>query len=101
MPDPVIRQVDCLRLPVDDLKEALAFYRDNLGHEPIGRPQPRLAYAYPDSSAELVIQTEGDPPEIDLTVKSVDEAIQRFMDFGRHPGDEAVRDRNWPLSPQN
>jgi lactoylglutathione lyase len=79
---PLIRKVDCVRLPVRDLEEALAFYHERLGHEVIWRTRSAVGLRLPESEAELVLHTEGDPPEVDLLVESVPEAVARFQDAG-------------------
>jgi catechol 2,3-dioxygenase-like lactoylglutathione lyase family enzyme len=80
--DPAILKVDCLRLPVADLEEAPRFYRDGLGQELIWRKQTAAGLRLPDSSAELVVHTEGDRPETDLTVASVPGTAQRIQQLG-------------------
>ena len=79
---PLINKVDCLCLPVSDLAEALAFYSDRLGQELIWRTSTAVGLRLPDSAAELVLQIEGRPPEVDLVVNSVPEAIERFRAAG-------------------
>jgi predicted enzyme related to lactoylglutathione lyase len=86
MPNPLIHSVDCLRLPVSDLEGALAFYRDRLGHDLIWRTASAVGLRLGDSEAELVLHTEGDPPEVDLKVDSVVEAVARFQ----HEGGELI-----------
>ena len=82
MPEPMVLKLDCLRLPVADLEEALTFYRDRLGHDLIWRTTTAAGLRLPESNAELVIHVEGDPPETDLTVSSVPDALLRFEDAG-------------------
>jgi predicted enzyme related to lactoylglutathione lyase len=83
MPDePLFTKIDCLRLPVPDLDEALAFYRDGLGHALIWRTETAAGLRLPDSNAELVLQTERPEQETDLMVASVDAAIERFVPAG-------------------
>ena len=79
---PLFRKVDCVRLPVADLEAGLAFYRDTLGHELNWRTATAAGLRMPDSDAEIVIHTEGQPPEVDLLVDSVEEAAKRFVDAG-------------------
>ena len=79
---PTFLKIDCLRLPVADLEAALRFYRNDLGHELIWRTRTAAGLRLPESNSELVIHTEGDPPETDLTVESVPEALQRFLNAG-------------------
>jgi catechol 2,3-dioxygenase-like lactoylglutathione lyase family enzyme len=80
--DPAFLKVDCLRLPVADLAEALRFYRDGLGHDVLWRTPTTAGLRLPDSSAELVLHTEGGPPETDLSVRSVPETAQRIQQLG-------------------
>ena len=51
----LIRRADCVSLPVGDLDEALAFYRDRLGHELIWRSETAAGLRLPESEAELVL----------------------------------------------
>jgi predicted enzyme related to lactoylglutathione lyase len=80
LPDPLFRKVDCLRLYVSDLEAGMAFYRDRLGHELIWRTEQAVGLRMPDSDAELVLHTEPQPPEIDLTVLSVEEAVTGIVE---------------------
>jgi lactoylglutathione lyase len=84
MPDnsPLFRKVDCVRLPVADLESGLAFYRDALGHELNWRTATSAGLRMPSSDAEIVIHTEGQPPEVDPLVDSVEEAARRFLAAG-------------------
>jgi lactoylglutathione lyase len=86
MPDvplrPLFVKIDCLRLPVRDLDEALAFYRDKLGQALIWRTATAAGLRLPDSNAELVLQTERPQVETDLAVASVEAAVERFVDAG-------------------
>jgi catechol 2,3-dioxygenase-like lactoylglutathione lyase family enzyme len=80
--EPAILKVDCLRLPVADLEEALRFYRDGLGQALVWRTPTAAGLRLPGSSAELVVHIEGGPPETDLTVESVPEAARRIEALG-------------------
>ncbi len=84
MPDdePLFRKVDCLRLPVADLDAGLAFYRDALGHALNWRSATAAGLRMPATDAELVIHTEGHPPEVDLLVDAVAPAVERFVAAG-------------------
>jgi len=82
VPEPLFRKVDCLRLAVQDLDAALAFYRDSLGHELVWRSGRAAGLRLPDSDAELVLQTEHPDQETDLLVESVDDAVERFVSAG-------------------
>jgi predicted enzyme related to lactoylglutathione lyase len=74
-PSPLFRKIDCFRIPVPDLEAGLAFYRDRLGHSLNWRTATAAGLRLPDSDAELVLQTEGDPPEVDLLVDSAEAAV--------------------------
>jgi lactoylglutathione lyase len=78
----LIRKVDCVGLPVTDLDAALAFYSDGLGHELIWRTPTAAGLRLPECNAELVLHTEGRPPEVDLAVESVPKAIEQFKAAG-------------------
>jgi lactoylglutathione lyase len=81
-PSPLIRTIDCVRLPVPDLDAGLAFYRDRLGHELIWRTPTAIGLRLPESDAEIVLQTERPEPEVDFKVESVDSAVERIVDAG-------------------
>ena len=82
MPTPLFQKIDAYGLPVADLEQALAFYRDQLGHTLIWRTNTAAGLSLPDSNAELVLRTENRPAETDLQVASVREAVQRFIQAG-------------------
>jgi nucleoside phosphorylase/catechol 2,3-dioxygenase-like lactoylglutathione lyase family enzyme len=79
---PLFNKVDCIRLYVPDLESGLAFYRDRLGHALIWRTAVAAGLRMPGTDAELVIQTERQGQEVDLTVDSADEAAQYFVEAG-------------------
>jgi len=81
-PVPLIRQIDCIQIPVSDLEDALAFYRDKLNHELIWRTDTAAGLRLPDSEAEIVVQTERTLLEPNLKVDSADEASKRFVAAG-------------------
>ena len=58
---PLIQRIDCISLPVADLDEALAFYRDRLGHELIWRSETQAGLRLPETDAELVVHVEPRP----------------------------------------
>ena len=72
----LIRKVDCVRLYVPDLEAGLSFYRDRLGHELIWRTEAAVGLRFPESDAELVLQTENQRQEVDLLVDSAEEAAK-------------------------
>jgi predicted enzyme related to lactoylglutathione lyase len=73
---PLLRKVDCVRFYVDNLKAALEFYRDQLGHELIWRTETAAGLRLPESDAEIVIQTEEQRQEVDFLVDSADQAAE-------------------------
>ncbi|MEO8456849.1 MAG: VOC family protein [Chloroflexota bacterium] len=80
--EPLFTKIDCLRLPVSDLEEALRFYRDRLGHELIWRTETGAGLRLPESNAELVLQTERAGAETDISVEDVASAVERFVAAG-------------------
>ncbi|MFX1254280.1 MAG: VOC family protein [Promethearchaeota archaeon] len=78
----LIRKVDCIRIPVPNLEAGLQFYRDALGHDLIWRTKTSIGLRMPESEAEIVIHTERDESETDLTVEDVNTAVQEFVKFG-------------------
>ena len=82
MTESLFRKVDCVRLYVSDLEAGLAFYRDQLGHPLIWRTEQEAGLRIPGCDAELVLQTERAGLEVDITVKSADEAALRWQALG-------------------
>ncbi len=81
-PDGPLRAVDSVQLPVPDLDEALAFYRDRLGHELLWRTDTAAAVRLPQTTTELVLQVGRPDPEVDFLVESVDDAVDAFRAAG-------------------
>jgi predicted enzyme related to lactoylglutathione lyase len=79
---PLISEVDCVQLYVDDLDAGIGFYRDRLGHELIWRSEFAVGLRLPNTNAELVLQVQRQEPETDLVVESADEAAARFESAG-------------------
>ena len=79
---PLFQKVDCIRLHVSDLDEALAFYRDRLGHDLVWRSDRSAGLRMPDTDTEIVLHTEEHGQEIDLKVESVEAATARFVAAG-------------------
>jgi predicted enzyme related to lactoylglutathione lyase len=84
---PLFQKIDCVRLPVDDLDQAIAFY-GRLGHEPIWRRPTQAGLRLPDTDAELVVQTEDPGLEVDFLVKDADVACGVFVGAGGRMVDE-------------
>ena len=68
--EPVLRQVDCVQIPVPDLDAGLRFYRDGLGLELKWRHATQAGLRLGDT--ELVLQTERPDPETDFLVDSAE-----------------------------
>lgn len=81
MSEPLFRKVDCVRLPVDDLEQAIAYY-GRLGHEVIWRRPTQAGLRLPDAETELVVQTEEPGLEVDLLVEDADAAGDVFARAG-------------------
>ncbi len=79
---PLFKGIDCLRLPVGDLDEALAFYRDRLGHELVWRSETAAGLRLAEGGGEIVLQTERPEQETNLLVASVEEAVASFVAAG-------------------
>ncbi len=78
----MFRGIDCLRLPVGDLDDALAFYRDRLGHELVWRSETAAGLRLAEGDGEIVLQTERPEQETNLLVASVEEAVESFVAAG-------------------
>jgi len=78
----LLRRVDCIRIPVDNLESALAFYRDALGLEPVWRDGDSAGLGMPGDGTEIVIHTRGGSPETDLLVQNADEAARVIVEAG-------------------
>lgn len=78
----ILRKVDCIRLFVPDLDEALAFYRDQLGLGLVWRSATAIGLHLPETDAELVLQKERNVIEVDFLVNSADQAASDFEKAG-------------------
>jgi lactoylglutathione lyase len=81
-PKPLMQKLDCVRFYVPDLESGLAFYRDRLGHDLIWRTDEAVGLHMPDTDAEIVLHTQPQDPEIDLKVRSADDAAARIEEAG-------------------
>jgi lactoylglutathione lyase len=79
---PIFKGIDCISLKVDDLEDAMTFYTEKLGHRLLWKTQTSAGLGFPNSTSELVLHTEERPPETDLLVESVPDAIKRFTQAG-------------------
>ena len=65
-----------------DVGEALAFYRDRLGHELVWRSETAAGLRMPESETEFVVHTEQRSAAAELLVESVPKAVERFVEAG-------------------
>ena len=82
MNQPLFQKIDCIMLYVPDLDEAIAFYRDRLGHRLAWRTSYAAGLKMPDTDAEIVFQIGNKKTEIDFLVPSADEAAIEFEKAG-------------------
>ena len=80
---PILRAVDAVTVPVPDLDEGLAYFRDGLGHEVIWRNDElgQVGLRLPDSNAELVLTTQ-QSYEVNWLVDSVPQAVAAMVSGG-------------------
>lgn len=78
---PLFRKIDCVRLPVPDLDDAIAYY-GCLGHDLNWRRPTQAGLRLGESGAELVVQTEEPQLEIDFLVDDADAAGREFAEAG-------------------
>jgi predicted enzyme related to lactoylglutathione lyase len=81
MTKPLFRKLDNHLLHVADLDEAIAFYRDRLGHPLLWRDTEAAAFALPETDAELVVHLRIGP-ETDILVDDVTGAAAAFAEAG-------------------
>ena len=80
--EPLIQNVDCVRLYVTDLNSGLSFYRDHLGLKLIWRTESEVGLKMPNDVTEIVLHTEKKKLEVDLKVKSADNAAIKIEESG-------------------
>lgn len=83
MPEPLLRKVDAVSVPVPDLDTGLAFYRDRLGHPLLWRNDAlgQAGLGLPDSDSELVLATR-QAYEPNWLVSSADDAAAEIRAAG-------------------
>lgn len=81
-PSPVLQMVDAVTVPVPDLDQGLAFYRDRLGHGLIRRNDEvgQAGLRLPDSQPEIVL-SQSLPYAVNL-VTSVSDAVATIVAAG-------------------
>ena len=82
MLQPTLRKIDCVRLFVPDLDAALTYYEGQLGLRLVWRSEVAIGLAFPETDAELVIQTERPGLEVDILVDSADRAADAVRQAG-------------------
>ena len=82
MKDTLLQSLDCIRLYVPNLEQALAIYRDQLGLSVAWRSKEAIGLRLPQTDAELVLQTEHPGLEIDFLVESADRAAREVEQAG-------------------
>ncbi len=82
MKDTLLQSLDCVRLCVPDLPQALAFYRDQLGLSVVWRSSEAIGLRLSTADTELVLQTEHPGLEVDFLVESADRAAQQVEQAG-------------------
>lgn len=80
---PILRAVDAVTVPVPDLDQGLAYYRDRLGHDVIWRNDDlgQVALRLPGSSTELVLATR-QSYQVNWLVESVPAAVAAMVSGG-------------------
>ena len=80
---PVLRMVDAVTVPVPDLDQGLAFYRDGLGHDVIWRNDEigQAGLRLPDCETEIVL-SQYLPYVPNWLVASVPDAVADFIAAG-------------------
>ena len=84
MTEPLFENIDCFGVQVPDLDEGLRFYQEQLGHRLLWRSPTSAGLAFADGAQmpELVLHTDDWPIATALKVKSVADAIERFVACG-------------------
>jgi lactoylglutathione lyase len=82
MQDTLLQSLDCVRLYVPDLEQALAFYRDQLGLSVVWRSNEAIGLRLSKTDTEVVLQTERPGLEIDFLVESADRAARQVEQAG-------------------
>jgi predicted enzyme related to lactoylglutathione lyase len=78
----LLRNVDCVQIPVPDLDRGLTFYRDRLGHELLWRTATAAGLRLPGGETELVLTAAQPEPEVDFLVDSVEAAVAEVTAAG-------------------
>jgi predicted enzyme related to lactoylglutathione lyase len=78
----LLRNVDCVQIPVPDLDRGLTFYRDRLGHELLWRTATAAGLRLPGGETELVLTAAQPDPEVDFLVGSVESAVAEITAAG-------------------
>jgi catechol 2,3-dioxygenase-like lactoylglutathione lyase family enzyme len=92
---PILRAIDAVTVPVPDLDQGLAYYRDHLGQDVIWRNDDlgQVGLRLPDGGTELVL-TSRQNYEPNWLVSSVPEAVAAMVGGG---GRVIVEEREIPV----
>jgi len=80
----MFRKVDCIRIQVPNVEEALRFYHEKLGWDIVWRRGlSEAGLRMGESDSELVLVREKlEESEVDILVKSVDDVAKEFQRLG-------------------
>ncbi|MFW9844012.1 MAG: VOC family protein [Candidatus Thorarchaeota archaeon] len=75
-------KIDCVRIPVTNLEEGIAFYSKKLKHELLWKTDIAAGLKLSQDKSEIVLYTEPDGLEIDFQVNNVEQAVEEFIHAG-------------------
>jgi lactoylglutathione lyase len=80
----VLRKIDCVMVPVDDLDAGIEFYRRTFGVQLSWRDATSAGLSMPETDAEIVLHTMDLPPELGVhyLVDDVDAATASYVEGG-------------------
>jgi predicted enzyme related to lactoylglutathione lyase len=82
MKKPLFEKIDCIRIPVTNLDEGLAFYNKKLGHKIIWKTDDAIGLKLGNDKSEIVLYTEPMGLEIDFKVNDTMKAVKEFVKAG-------------------
>ena len=73
----MLRRVDCVMFRVDDVDQAVAFYRDVMGLKPLWREGDMAGLDFPETpGTEIVLHKRADIPKLDVNYKVDDVTME-------------------------
>jgi lactoylglutathione lyase len=78
----LLKNVDCLRLYVPDLRSGMEYYCDGLGMKVVWKTESAIGLGMGDHRTEVVLQNHDQWSEIDIQVDSVVEAVKTIAAAG-------------------